>query len=84
MSRSSGSPLLQIEVSDRLIMAAQAPVQPQMRQPVAPTLRPYATPTGPGSVQGMRQDDQMQQYRICAVNGGQVVKEYGGSVRCVN
>jgi len=26
----------------------------------------------------------MQQYRICAVNGGQVVREQGGTVRCVN
>jgi hypothetical protein len=84
MRRGAGSPLLQMRVPDRLVLAAQAPVQPQMRQPVMPSINPYRTPTGPGSVEGMRQDDQMQQYRICAVNGGQVVKEYGGAVRCVN
>ena len=84
LHRVSGSPLLQMQVPAQLVLAAQAPVQPNMRQPVMPTLHPYQTPTGPGSVQGMRQDDQMQQYRICAVNGGQVVKEYGGTVRCIH
>ncbi len=83
MSRGA-SPLLQMRVPNRLVLAAQAPVQPQMRQPVMPGMRPYTTPTGPGSVQGMREDDQMQQYRICAVNGGQVVKEYGGALRCIH
>ncbi len=84
MTRVSGSRLLQIAVPAQLVLAAQAPVQPQMRQPVMPTLHPYGAPTGPGSVQAMHQDDQLQQYRICAVNGGQVIEEQGGAVRCVN
>lgn len=43
----------------------------------------YSSPSGPGSVQALRQDDQMQQHRICAINGGQVVEEQGGTVRCI-
>jgi len=83
MTRDRGSPLLAMQPPQRLVLAARAPVAPQMRQPVMPAMHPYTTPTGPGSVQGMRADDQAQQYRICAVNGGQVIQLQGGGVRCV-
>lgn len=84
MRRSGGSPLLTAQVPEQLVLAAAAPVAPNIRQPVMPNGPGHYTPTGPGSVQGMHRDDQMQQYRICAVNGGQVVREQGGTVRCVN
>ena len=84
MRRRGASPLLIARVPEQLILAAAAPIIPNMRQPVMPNNPSHYTPTGPGSVQAMRQGDQMQQYRICAANGGQVVQERGGTVRCVS
>ena len=40
--------LLQQQVPQMAMTAAQAPVQPNIQQPVMPTLHPYQTPNGPG------------------------------------
>ena len=48
MSRDPAPYLLQQRVPEQLVLAARAPVQPQMQQPVMPTLHPYQTPNGPG------------------------------------
>jgi hypothetical protein len=76
--------LLQIQtpdVLDRQVANSAAP----MRQPVMPTLHPYQTPGGPGSVQGMQGDtDHLQPYRVCAVNGGSVYTDQNGVQHCTN
>jgi hypothetical protein len=84
MTRANGSPLLQAQVPSQLILGVQAPVQPHMVQPVAPSAPGHYTPTGPGSVQAMHADDDQQQYRICAVNGGQVLRMRDGSLKCIH
>jgi hypothetical protein len=84
ISRDPFAPLLQRPVPDRLVLAARAPVQPYIRQPQMPGLHPYQPPRGPGSVGAMRQDTDNQQYRICAVNGGQVVRLNDGTLSCVH
>jgi hypothetical protein len=48
MMRDSNPYLLQQPVPDQVLLAAQAPVAPQMTQPVMPQLNPYRTPNGPG------------------------------------
>ena len=40
--------LLRERVPERVLVAAAAPVQPMMRQPVMPMMHPYQTPNGPG------------------------------------
>ena len=40
--------LLRERVPERVLLAAAAPVQPMMRQPVMPMMHPYQTPNGPG------------------------------------
>lgn len=49
MARDDAAPLLRAAVPQQLVLGIPAPVQPQMRQPVMPTLHPYQTPNGPGN-----------------------------------
>ncbi len=76
--------LLQMQVPaviERQIANSAAP----MRQPVMPTLHPYQTPGGAGSVGAMRYDDEHQQpYRVCSVNGGSVYTDQNGVQHCSN
>jgi hypothetical protein len=56
-----------------------------MRQPVMPALHPYQTPGGPGSVAAMKyDDDHLQPYRVCGVNGGSVYTDQSGVQHCTN
>lgn len=79
--RDASPALLDIAVGEQLVLNAPAPVAPQMAQPVMPKLHPYVTPRDPTAGPGR---DDLQQRRVCAVNDGQVVKEYGGRLRCVD
>ena len=49
LSRDSSPFLLQQRVPQQEMMTVSAPVQPNMQQPVMPTLHPYVTPNGPGN-----------------------------------
>lgn len=76
--------LLQTQIPE-ILEREVANAAPPMRQPVMPTLHPYRTPGGPGSVQGMQWDtDHAQPYRICAVNGGSVYTDQNGVQHCTN
>lgn len=84
LSRDPSPRLLAMSVPERLILAARAPIAPNMVQPVMPNMPGHYTPTGPGSVQGMKADDNLQQRRICAVNNGQVIRQQDGTLTCIN
>lgn len=81
LQRDASPTLLQLAVDERLVLAAPAPVRPQIAQPVMPRLHPYVTPHDPSA--GPARDD-LQQQRICAVNNGQTIREQNGRLRCVN
>ncbi len=75
--------LLRMQVPD--VMERQIAGMGGMRQPVMPTLHPYQTPGGAGSVGAMRYDDQhLQPYRTCAVNDGSVYTDQQGVQHCTN
>ncbi|HEX3810480.1 MAG TPA: hypothetical protein VHW02_12380 [Rhizomicrobium sp.] len=72
--------LLQVQVADTETKQMAAP-----QMPVMPTLHPYQTPggCGPGTVCGMRNDDEHQQpYRVCGVTGGTVYQTRDGVEHC--
>ena len=48
LRRDAYAALTHVQVPLMAMSHAQAPVQPNMRQPVMPTLHPYQTPNGPG------------------------------------
>jgi hypothetical protein len=76
--------LLQMQVP-AVIESQIANSAPPMRQPVMPTLHPYQTPGGAGSIGAMRYDDEHQQpYRVCSVNGGTVYTDQNGVQHCSN
>jgi hypothetical protein len=75
--------LLQQQVPDMVDNTAQAPVAPNIQQPVMPTLHPYQTPGGPGSVGAMKYDDEhLQPQRVCGVTGGTVYTTQDGVQHC--
>lgn len=49
LRRDNAPYLLNQQVPARTLSIVAAPVQPNMRQPVMPTLHPYTTPNGPGN-----------------------------------
>jgi hypothetical protein len=81
--RDSSPYLLRMQVPD--VVERRIAGMGGIRQPVMPTLHPYQTPGGPGSVGAMRYDDQhLQPYRTCAVNGGSVYTDQQGVQHCTN
>jgi hypothetical protein len=81
--REASPGLLQQAVSERLVMAAQAPVQPIIRPPVMPGVPggpAHVTPIDPTA--GPARDD-LQQRRICSINGGNLVV-VSGRLTCLN
>jgi hypothetical protein len=75
---------LQIQVPE-ILERQTANASGYIRQPIMPTLHPYQTPGGAGSVGAMRYDDQHQQpYRTCAVNNGSVYTTQDGVQHCSN
>ncbi len=49
LSRDPSPYLLRQQVAQQQMMTVAAPVQPNIQQPVMPTLHPYVTPNGPGN-----------------------------------
>ncbi len=49
LSRDPAPDLLRQNVPQQAMLAAPAPVQPSIRQPVMPAMHPYVTPNGPGN-----------------------------------
>jgi hypothetical protein len=80
LTRDPAPALLQQQVPEKLLQQARAPVQPTIRQPVAPAGARYQTPHDPGRPGG----DDLQQERICAVNNGQIVVQQDGHKICIH
>jgi hypothetical protein len=80
LRRDPSPALLQQQVPEKLMQQASAPMQPSMRQPVAPAGAHYQTPRDPGRPGG----DDLQQERICAVNDGQIIVQQDGHKICIH
>jgi hypothetical protein len=76
--RDQQAQLLQAQVPASLVHTLAAPPGIQ-----TPTLHPYQTPGGPGSVGAMKYDDEHQQpQRVCGVTGGVVYQTQDGVEHC--
>jgi hypothetical protein len=81
--RDASPALLQQNVPEQAVLAAQAPTTPVIQQPVVPGgggnsgggYRPISPPGG--------QCDDLQQQRICSVNNGYFVNS-GGCLKCIS
>lgn len=80
LARDASPRLLQQPVPERLMQQGNAPVHPNITQPIAPGGTRYQTPHDPGRPGG----DDLQQERICAVNNGQIVVQQDGHKVCIH
>lgn len=81
MSRDPAPYLLQQQVPQQVMLAARAPVQPNIQQPVMPTLHLYETPNGPGN-QMANGFHAANRDRLDQVQRGCYIDQYGRRWGC--